>query len=361
MRTIELEIDKIKCIVTNARSYRKKAEKSTSNGNMERYTASANNHVEKYKDWIVNSNKEDLLVYSKMRGVTFVIADLIFKLKNNPDSANEDWHYMFNLILKADAEYEIENSESVNSEQYIKLIKKYYESDMAEEENKKTIQSKQEAKKVAKQLAKFKYSIGDKYAIRKKTVSGDEMGAEIYEVKKFIYSIGCNIVNSVVMKQIAGNPCKRKTLSIFDCQTFHIKYEPGLYIFSMNTSFFKLPKDYIVKEVETGKLTDGFDSIINECDNEEESSKIEEATERTYPSEAFMAQDFLRYCPYSENLKNFNSSAITCPYSTYCDGDLSKCEIATNYSNHRINFRLSEETKKMLNYDVNSPLPLLMY
>ena len=135
MRTIELEIDKIKCIVTNARSYRKKAEKSTSNGNVERYTTSANNHVEKYKDWIVNSNKEDLLVYSKMRGVTFVIADLIFKLKNNPDSANEDWHYMFNLILKADSEYEIENSESVNSEQYIKLIKKYYESDMTEEEN----------------------------------------------------------------------------------------------------------------------------------------------------------------------------------------------------------------------------------
>ena len=64
---------------------------------------------------------------------------------------------------------------------------------------------------------------------------------------------------------------------------------------------------------------------------------------------------------YSENLKKFDSSAITCPYSTYCNGDLSKCKIATNYSNHRINFRLSEETKKMLNYDVNSPLPLLMY
>ena len=327
MRTIELEIDKIKCIVTNARSYRKKAEKSTSNGNMERYTTSANNHVEKYKDWIVNSNKEDLLVYSKMRGVTFVIADLIFKLKNNPDNANEDWHYMFNLILKADSEYEIENSESVNSEQYIKLIKKYYESDMTEEENKKSIQSKQEAKKAAKQLAKFKYRIGDKYAIRKKSVSGDEMSAEIYEVKKFIYTIGCNIVNSVVMKQIAGNTCKRKTLSIFDCQTFHIKYEPGLYIFPMNTSFFKLPKDYIVKEVENSKLTEVFDSIINECKNEEVSSKIEETTERTYPSEAFMAQDFLRYCPYSENLKNFNSSAITCPYSTYCNGDLSKCDV----------------------------------
>ena len=47
----------------------------------------------------------------------------------------------------------------------------------------------------------------------------------------------------------------------------------------------------------------------------------------------------------------------------YCEnfnGDLSKCKIATNYSNHRINFRLSEETKKMLNYDVNSPL-FLMY
>ena len=107
MRTIELEIDKIKCIVTNARSYRKKAEKSTSNGNMERYTTSANNHVEKYKDWSVNSNKEDVLVYSKMRGVTFVIADLICKWKNKPDSANDDWHYMFKLRVRADVEYEI--------------------------------------------------------------------------------------------------------------------------------------------------------------------------------------------------------------------------------------------------------------
>lgn len=351
MRTIELEIDKIKCIVTNARSYRKKAEKSTSNGNMEKYTTAANNHVEKYKDWIVNSDKENLLVYSKMRGVTFVITDLIFKLKHNPADANEDWHYMFELILKADAEYEIENSESVNPEQYIRLIKKHYESDMAEEEDRKTIKSKQEAKRAGKELAKFKYRIGDKYAIRKKTIRGDEMSDEVYVVKKFIYSIGCNVVNSVVMKQISGNPCRRKTLTIFDCRSFHIKYEPGLYIFSMNTSFFKLPKDYSVKEVEVSKLTDKSDSIIND-ENKEEISEPEET--RTYPSGAFMAQDFLRYCPYSEELSVLNSSAITCPYSTYCDSDLAKCKIPEHSS--KINFRLSEETKDMLKYKVNSPL-----
>ena len=43
--------------------------------------------------------------------------------------------------------------------------------------------------------------------------------------------------------------------------------------------------------------------IISECKNGGESSKIEETTEKTYPSEAFMAQDFLRYCPYSENVE----------------------------------------------------------
>ena len=66
------------------------------------------------------------------------------------------------------------------------------------------------------------------------------MGDEVYEVKKFIYTIGDSIVNTVVMKQLCGKPCERKPLTTFDCMTFHIKYEPSLFVFSMNVRFFKL-------------------------------------------------------------------------------------------------------------------------
>ena len=115
------------------------------------------------------------------------------------------------------------------------------------------IQTKQEAKRAAKSLVRHKYRIGDKYATRRKTTKGDVMGDEVYEVKKFIYTIGDSIVNTVVMKQLCGKPCERKPLTTFDCMTFHIKYEPSLFVFSMNVRFFKLSDEEASNKIDSWK------------------------------------------------------------------------------------------------------------
>jgi hypothetical protein len=55
-----------------------------------------------------------------------------------------------------------------------------------------------------------------------------------FVVKKTIYSIKDREVNIVIMKQISGPESTTKfTLSKEDCLKFHLKYEDGLQVCSM--------------------------------------------------------------------------------------------------------------------------------
>ena len=63
-----------------------------------------------------------------------------------------------------------------------------------------------------------------------------------FVVKKTIYSIKDREVNIVIMKQVSGSESTKFTLSKEDCLKFHLKFEEGLQVFSMELDW-KLVKN----------------------------------------------------------------------------------------------------------------------
>lgn len=58
-----------------------------------------------------------------------------------------------------------------------------------------------------------------------------------FELKQIIWTINDNIINALIMKQISGPNNSIFTLNKYDCKKFHIKFEPGLQIFSMDLNW----------------------------------------------------------------------------------------------------------------------------
>jgi hypothetical protein len=80
-----------------------------------------------------------------------------------------------------------------------------------------------------KKVKKFK--IGERYLIY--PMNNKKLRRE-FVVKKTIYSIKDREVNIVIMKQISGPESTTKfTLSKEDCLKYHLKYEDGLQVCSM--------------------------------------------------------------------------------------------------------------------------------
>ena len=50
---------------------------------------------------------------------------------------------------------------------------------------------------------------------------------------KFVYSMNDTETNILILKQIYGPKGTMYTLNRHDCKKLHIKYEPGLQVFSM--------------------------------------------------------------------------------------------------------------------------------
>ena len=76
-----------------------------------------------------------------------------------------------------------------------------------------------------------KFKIGEHYLIH--PMNNKKLRRE-FVVKKTIYSIKDREVNIVIMKQISGPESTTKfTLSKEDCLKFHLKYEDGLQVCSM--------------------------------------------------------------------------------------------------------------------------------
>lgn len=81
---------------------------------------------------------------------------------------------------------------------------------------------------VKKKVRKFK--IGERYLIY--PMNNKKLRRE-FVVKKTIYNIKGKEVNIVIMKQISGSESTKFTLSKEDCLKFHLKFEEGLQVFSM--------------------------------------------------------------------------------------------------------------------------------
>lgn len=83
----------------------------------------------------------------------------------------------------------------------------------------------------------IKWVVGRKYKLRFKGKAGLRGYEKTYVLKKFIYTIGENTVNVVIMKQIAGPKSAIFTLTKVNCIHYHIKYEPDLQVMSMSLNW----------------------------------------------------------------------------------------------------------------------------
>ena len=89
------------------------------------------------------------------------------------------------------------------------------------------------SKSEAKKKIKRNFKIGDLISLKTKSVCGSREIIKGFEVKKCVYTVNKNEVNVIIVKQIYGPEEKIFTLNRHDCEKLHLKYEPGLQVFSM--------------------------------------------------------------------------------------------------------------------------------
>jgi hypothetical protein len=167
----------------------------------------------------------------------------VFEWQHEQEDAMERIESVFKIIMEADKRYTIENSSSVDGKYYMSLMEDAYYKQCVVTDKYEAIKQKRTCKQQAKSNTKFRYSIGDIYGLTMCTLDGNTSFSEVYRVKKFVYTVGNTPVNIVIMKLIAGDTPRRRSISPNDCRAFHIKYENDLYVFSMNTRFTKLSED----------------------------------------------------------------------------------------------------------------------
>ena len=102
----------------------------------------------------------------------------------------------------------------------------------------KKLISKSEAKKSIKEN---KYQIGDILILKGKIKDGSIRNVKEFEVKKIIWSVKNQPVNVLILKQLSGINTNM-SLNKNDCKKYHIKYEPGLQVYSMSLNFNKKKK-----------------------------------------------------------------------------------------------------------------------
>lgn len=100
-----------------------------------------------------------------------------------------------------------------------------------------TYKLKNNAKNKAKRSIDKRFKIGGRYFLHLKSRDGSRYVVKEYICKKFIYSLNDNIMNIVIMQQVAGEINKKFTLNKNECKQFHIKYEPGLEVYSMDMNW----------------------------------------------------------------------------------------------------------------------------
>ena len=120
--------------------------------------------------------------------------------------------------------------ETREDKKVIKAIKKVNKKEIAYKE-------KYKAKHQAKRTMKKRFKVGKKYFLRIKPKDGSREVVRGYVCKKFIYTMNDMPMNIVIMKQFSGEETKKFTLDRHECTKFHVKFEPGLEVWSMNLNW----------------------------------------------------------------------------------------------------------------------------
>lgn len=104
------------------------------------------------------------------------------------------------------------------------------------------LRGKKRSKEEAKNSVKYRYKVGDRVVLRGKIRDGSERIVKKFEVVKVIWSIRSKPVNILILRQYEG-PNNNRSLDKNDCKKYHIKYEPGLQVYSMMLNFSKIRKN----------------------------------------------------------------------------------------------------------------------
>ena len=95
------------------------------------------------------------------------------------------------------------------------------------------VKTKRDYKNEAKAKVKRKFKLGDLISLKIKSKGGSKEIIKGFKVMKFVYSMNDTETNILILKQIYGPKGTMYTLNRHDCKKLHIKYEPGLQVFSM--------------------------------------------------------------------------------------------------------------------------------
>ena len=204
-------------------------------------TKKFNDELDLIRDVKVYDNSYDYALLSPLRNVTIVVKNIDFQNKINHDEAMQRILSIIDLIKETDKYYKPNSQDEVDNGIYMDILRQVYEKRMRKEDEENAIRDKQAAKNSAKKRIKRKwFKIGEEYVLRKTDSEGNVVLEEDYKCVKFIYTVGKNTVNCVVMKRLAGViGSDARPLNVNDCRMFHIKYEPGLYMFPMSQGFYK--------------------------------------------------------------------------------------------------------------------------
>lgn len=195
------------------------------------YNEELENHRNKQavKDTSINTTpKKDFYNKSNLMSMLSITSDQLTKIQNE-------------ILIK----YSIDVSPAVVNGRYIytlekvDYIEKYVKNDGIIPELVDTKPYIDHVRRESKKRIGKKFIVGEKYYT--KTKIGTSTTYKVYELKKYIYSIGEISVCCLIMKQIGGEPTTSKfTLNRNDCIKYHIKYEEGLEVFPMEYNFIKI-------------------------------------------------------------------------------------------------------------------------
>ena len=235
-------IDKIKATVSTNPDTAKRVRKKCLY--QEDYSKKINEsgQFKKKPDFAIFTDKDqnDIFVISEFRGVCITCKDLAFMaLKSDKEKADEDWEYLLDLMMKADELFAPESQDDIDNGLWLNMLIVEYEKMMLEETHRNFLIEKCDMKHQAKAEAKYKFRVGEKYSLRSFTLDGIMINYDAFECRQIVYTIGRSIVNTTVMKRLThGKKRSNRCLTPFDCRILHVKYEPELYMYSMNQRFY---------------------------------------------------------------------------------------------------------------------------
>lgn len=91
----------------------------------------------------------------------------------------------------------------------------------------------QSSRTEAKKKVHRKFKVGDLISLKIKSICGSKEVIRGFKVKKCVYTMNNQEMNVLIVKQIYGPEGRMFTLNRRDCEKLHVKFEPGLQVFSM--------------------------------------------------------------------------------------------------------------------------------